>query len=149
MTPTEETLLPVPSPRSLADGPPSGRMAGTSAVLLAVAGLVLLIVGARRDMRPLTIAGALVSALALGAILYWRAALLSYWQLAPASAPAGSPTSLATATDDGTPGSGGPLPPPPPADPTNTDDNVATDGAPGTEPDTSGAGEVSTSAPEV
>lgn len=148
MTPTEETLLPVPSPRSLADGPPSGRIAGTSAVLLAAAGLVLLIAGARRDMRPLTIAGSMVSALALGAILYWRAALISYWQLVPASAPADGPTSPATAIDDGAAGAGGTPPPPTPADPATADDEGADDAA-GTEPDASGAGEVSTGAPEV
>lgn len=50
--------------------------------LLAMVGLAMLIVGGSGYIRPLTIIGSLVSALALGALLYWRAALISYWQMA-------------------------------------------------------------------
>ena len=64
----------------LTGGPPNGRAPIAIAILLASAGLVLLIIGGRRDVASLTLVGSVASALALFSILYWRATLVSYWQ---------------------------------------------------------------------
>lgn len=92
MRSSDEPLLPISSPGSLVDGPPSGRFPVGAAALLATVGLAMLVIGGARSVRALPIIGSLMSALALGAVLYWRAALISYWQMV-AIAPEGSAAS--------------------------------------------------------
>lgn len=104
MASSDEPMLPAPPRRSAADGPPSGRVPVVIATALAAAGLGMLVVGGARDVPPLAISGSLVSAVALGAVLYWRAALISYWQLAEVGpdggpAPAGEPADRTDAAE--------------------------------------------------
>ena len=65
---------------STGNGPPSGRRLGACAVLLAVASSMLIAIGAAQGETFLTVVGVATAPVALGLILAWRAALLTYWQ---------------------------------------------------------------------